>query len=115
MPNSYPTGTKSTQDAVGSINYFPVKAVQRFDAATGDYSNSVYLGSWAAVNVIGRFTCPSKKKLSFTVQGIALGPFNFKYESDGFFTFFYVDDRIAVARGQGGGLALWCKELPGSK
>jgi len=111
LPPPFPhKGTKSTKEAIGSINYFPVKAVQRFDSASGDYSNSVYLGSWAAVNVLGKFTCPSKKKLSFTVQSIALGPFKIGFESDGFFTFFYVDETIAVARGQGGGLALWRKE-----
>lgn len=43
-------------------------------------------------------------------QSIKLGPFGFGSKGTGFFTFICVDDQIAVARGQGGGLALWARE-----
>ena len=39
-----------------------------------------------------------------------LGPLGFGSKGEGFFTFFHVDESIAVARGQGGGLALWSKQ-----
>jgi hypothetical protein len=60
--------------------------------------------------VKGRFSCPKRKRLEFVVEGLGLGPFDLSFKGDGFFTFFHVDDVIAVARGQGGGLALWAKE-----
>jgi len=35
-----------------------------------------------------------------------------KKGSNPFFKFCYADDRCIVARGRGGGLALWAKEAP---
>lgn len=61
--------------------------------------------------VRGKYSCPGRRRLDFTVEEIGLGPINFKNSGEGFFTFFFVDDRIAVARGQGGGLAVWCKGI----
>ncbi len=62
------------------------------------------------VQVIGSFTCPLRRKLEFAVESIKLGPFGFQSKGTGFFTFILVDEQIAVARGQGGGLALWARE-----
>lgn len=62
-----------------------------------------------AVQVRGKYSTPGRRKLEFTVEEIGLGPINWKNSDKGFFTFFHVDDRLAVARGQGGGLAVWCK------
>jgi hypothetical protein len=138
-------GTKGTQKRIGNINYFPLKAYQSFAKdGPGDYKNTIYLGSWPAVQVSsnpdipfiivreamssslcpwpdcglcvvgqvrGKYSCPGRRRLDFTVEEIGLGPINFKNSGEGFFTFFFVDDRIAVARGQGGGLAVWCKGI----
>lgn len=60
--------------------------------------------------MIGSFSCPLRKKLEFAVDSIKLGPFAFPSKGTGFFTFILVDDQIAVARGQGGGLALWFRQ-----
>jgi hypothetical protein len=107
----FTTGTKGTQAKMGKINYFPVKAVQSFaQLHSSDYSNNIYLGDWPVVQVLGSFECPKFRKLEFKVEKIKLGPIGFGSKGDGFFTFFFVDDSIAVARGQGGGLALWSKE-----
>lgn len=119
----FTTGTKGTQAAVGKINYFPVKAVQSFGVSSlpsspstsssslsTNYSNVIYLGSWPLVQVLGSFSCPENKKLEFKVESIKLGPLGFGSRGEGFFTFFYVDEAVAVARGQGGGLALWYRE-----
>lgn len=115
----FTTGTKGTQATIGKINYFPVKAVQSFGvpfspsippSSPSEYANVIYLGSWPAVQVLGSFSCPRFQKLEFKVESIKLGPIGFGSKGDGFFTFFYVDEAVAVARGQGGGLALWYKE-----
>lgn len=107
----FTTGTKGTQAKVGNINYWPLgKAVQKFSKISSDYSNNIYLGGFHAVQVIGSFSCPLRRKLEFVVESIKLGPFGFKSSGTGFFTFILVDDQIAVARGQGGGLALWARE-----
>lgn len=45
-------GTKGTQKRIGNINYFPLKAYQSFAKdGPGDYKNTIYLGSWPAVQV----------------------------------------------------------------
>lgn len=86
------------------------KAVQKFSQTSSDYSNNIYLGGFNAVQVIGSFSCPLRRRLEFVVESIKLGPFGFQSSGTGFFTFILVDDQIAVARGQGGGLALWARE-----
>jgi hydrogenase maturation factor HypE len=62
------------------------------------------------IQVLGSFSCPENQKLEFKVESIKLGPLGFGSRGEGFFTFFYVDEAVAVARGQGGGLALWYRE-----
>lgn len=84
--------------------------MQKFSKTTTDYSNNIYLFGQPAVQVIGSFSCPLRRKLEFVVESIKLGPFGFSSKGTGFFTFITVDDSIAVARGQGGGLALWARE-----
>ncbi|KAM3574174.1 hypothetical protein VYU27_003893 [Nannochloropsis oceanica] len=115
----FTTGTKGTQNTIGKINYFPVKAVQSFGvpfssslppSSPSEYANVIYLGPWPVVQVLGSFNCPKFQKLEFKVDSIKLGPVGFGSKGDGFFTFFYVDEAVAVARGQGGGLALWYKQ-----
>lgn len=61
------------------------------------------------MTVLGSYSTPKKKKLDFVVDAIKLGPFKIGSKGDGFFTMFYVDDKIAVARGLSGGLAFWSK------
>ena len=60
--------------------------------------------------VLGTYACPKRRRLEFVVKSIGLGPLTIGSKGDGFFTFFFLDEKIAVARGQSGGLALWAKE-----
>lgn len=100
------------------LNYFPVKAVQYF-GDNNDYRNTaLYFSdkpdSKSLINVIGKYYAPSKTKmpkLELDVQKINIGGWiEVKSEGKGYFTMFYVDDKICCARGQGGGLAVWSKQ-----
>lgn len=103
-------------------NYFPVTAVQRFDAAAKRIENGLYLGPIGCLTFEGKFSW-KKRNLAFIFEciGIKVGPFGPLQISlgkgeerepstkDPFFIWFYVDEEIAVAQGRGGGIAFWCR------
>ncbi|KAK9684243.1 hypothetical protein RND81_10G196200 [Saponaria officinalis] len=102
--------------------YFPLTAVQRFDAAAKRIENGVFLGSLGSLTFEGRFSWKNRI-LAFIFERIRLkiGPFNpleISLGNEGnsepntknpFFIWFYVDEEIAVARGRSGGTAFWCR------
>ena len=104
-------------------SYFPVTAVQRFDAAGQRIENGVYLGPAGSLSFEGRLSW-KKKILAFVFERVRLKlgplpsleiPFGGGDKSrepstkDPFFLWFYVDEEIAVAQGKGGGTAFWCR------
>uniref|UniRef100_A0A0D9UW59 PAP fibrillin domain-containing protein n=1 Tax=Leersia perrieri TaxID=77586 RepID=A0A0D9UW59_9ORYZ len=103
--------------------YFPVTAIQRFDAAGKRIENGVYLGPVGALTFEGRLSW-KKKILAFIFERVRIkvGPFGpleiglrggdddrEPSTKDPFFVWFYVDEEIAVAQGRGGGVAYWCR------
>ncbi|QCD85419.1 uncharacterized protein LOC114178286 isoform X1 [Vigna unguiculata] len=102
--------------------YFPLTAVQRFDATAKRIENGVYLGPIGQLTFEGRLSW-KKRILAFVFENIRVkvGPFQplqislGKKEDrepdtkDPFFIWFYVDEEIAVARGRSGGTAFWCR------
>ncbi|TKY61037.1 hypothetical protein E2542_SST18142 [Spatholobus suberectus] len=102
--------------------YFPLTAVQRFDAAAKRIENGVYLGPIGQLTFEGRLSWKNRI-LAFVFENlrIKVGPLNplqislGKKEDkepstkDPFFIWFYVDEEIAVARGRSGGTAFWCR------
>eukprot|EP00252_Welwitschia_mirabilis_P006496 TRINITY_DN1738_c0_g1_i2.p1 TRINITY_DN1738_c0_g1~~TRINITY_DN1738_c0_g1_i2.p1 ORF type:complete len:271 (+),score=47.42 TRINITY_DN1738_c0_g1_i2:171-983(+) len=104
--------------------YFPVTAVQRFDASAMRIENGIYLGPLGCLTFEGRFSW-KKRILAFIFKciNIKIGPLgplkiNLAKEADKgrtpttkdpFFIWFYVDEEIAVAQGRGGGIAFWCR------
>ncbi|KAL0397314.1 UNVERIFIED_CONTAM: hypothetical protein Scaly_0179800 [Sesamum calycinum] len=102
--------------------YFPITAVQRFDAAGKRIENGVYLGPLGNLTFEGRLSW-KKRILAFIFERIRIkiGPLNpfeisFKGEDerepsnkDPFFIWFYIDEEIAVARGRSGGTAFWVR------
>mmetsp|Transcript_48702 Transcript_48702/g.123004 ORF Transcript_48702/g.123004 Transcript_48702/m.123004 type:complete len:284 (+) Transcript_48702:123-974(+) len=115
--------------------YFPLTAVQSWDGAAGRIQNGVYLGHLASLRFSGPFYMHDKKlNFDFTKLTLKLGPwaptFAVKSESESeaefqriaeakgkgaqspFFLFSYADDKVAVARGKGGGIALWAAATP---
>ena len=54
----FTTGTKKTQDRFNTkINYFPLKAIQKFDATQEPMyiENAIYVGDWEAIKFRGDF------------------------------------------------------------
>lgn len=111
----------TAQGRLDKGSYFPVTAVQRFDAEARRIENGIYLGPIGRLTFEGKFSW-KKKILAFLFEylRIQIGPFGplqislGKQErepstKDPFFVWFYVDDDIAVAQGRGGGVALWCR------
>ncbi|OAY32124.1 uncharacterized protein LOC110631039 [Manihot esculenta] len=102
--------------------YFPLTAVQRFDAAGKRIENGVYLGPIGCLTFEGRFTWKNRI-LAFIFERVRvkIGPLNpFEISlgqkedrepstKDPFFIWFYIDEEIAVARGRSGGTAFWCR------
>lgn len=102
--------------------YFPITAIQRFDAVGKRIENGVYLGPLGWLTFEGRLSW-KKRILAFMFERlrIKVGPFNpfdisikGKDESEPstknpFFIWYYIDDEIAVARGRSGGTAFWCR------
>lgn len=102
--------------------YFPLTAVQRFDAAAKRIENGVYLGPVGALTFEGRFSwknrilafifeCIRIKVGSLNPLEISLGQKDEREPStkDPFFIWFYIDEELAVARGRSGGTAFWCQ------
>ncbi|MED6156018.1 hypothetical protein PIB30_010949 [Stylosanthes scabra] len=102
--------------------YFPLTAVQRFDAAAKRIENGVYLGPLGQLTFEGRLSW-KKRILAFIFEYLRikvgpLGPLQISLgrkedrepsTKDPFFIWFYIDDEIAVARGRSGGTAFWCR------
>lgn len=131
----FTTGTKDVQAAMkkgegqkaGSGKYFPATAVQRWDATQNEIENGIYVGHLAALTFKGPYVFEGKRlyfdfdTLKLKVLGakfdIPLKPkidrSTFKPGKDlPFFIFSYVDDTMCVARGRGGGLAVWTRTTP---
>lgn len=103
-------------------SYFPLTAVQRFDAAGKRIENGVFLGPIGALTFEGRFTWKNRI-LAFVFECIRIkvGPLNPLEISlgqkddrepstkDPFFIWFFIDEELAVARGRSGGTAIWCR------
>ncbi|XP_058738758.1 uncharacterized protein LOC131610739 [Vicia villosa] len=102
--------------------YFPLTAVQRFDASAKRIENGVFLGPIGQLTFEGKFSWKNRI-LSFIFENlrikvgplkplqISLGQKDDREPStkDPFFIWFYVDEEIAVARGRSGGTAFWCR------
>ncbi|KAL6963100.1 hypothetical protein U1Q18_049309 [Sarracenia purpurea var. burkii] len=112
----------TAKNGLKSGSYFPITAVQRFDAAARRIENGVFLGPLGCLTFEGRLSW-KKRILAFIFEcvRIKIGPFNpFEVGFGGkdkiepstnnpFFIWFYVDEEIAVARGRSGGTAFWCR------
>ncbi|PON33484.1 microbial collagenase [Trema orientale] len=112
----------TAEKQLDSGRYFPLTAVQRFDAAAKRIENGVYLGPVGALTFEGRFSW-KKRILAFIFESIRIkvGPLNpleislgqkddrEPSNKDPFFIWFYIDEEIAVARGRSGGTAFWCR------
>ncbi|KAF7834593.1 uncharacterized protein G2W53_009452 [Senna tora] len=102
--------------------YFPLTAVQRFDAAGKRIENGIFLGPIGQLTFEGRLSWKNRI-LAFVFESIrikvgplkplqiSLGTKDDREPStkDPFFIWFYVDEEIAVARGRSGGTAFWCR------
>jgi predicted house-cleaning NTP pyrophosphatase (Maf/HAM1 superfamily) len=133
----FTTGTAKTQERFGKISYFPIKAVQSFSTLQEPMKvqNGIYVGDFAVLKFSGPMDFDLKKcRLNFDFDTIAIfnGAVNIplkKGEAAGlgaksglgsesnvknaekgkqaFFNWIQANDKIATARGGGGGLALW--------
>jgi hypothetical protein len=135
----FTTGTVDTQKKIkGKINYFPIKAVQCFNTETMALSNGIYIGDLAVLKFFGSFQWNEKaRKLEFDFDALKLlglltiplksgeaakigsstglgseGNVELaKREKKPFFNWISADTDIATARGGGGGLALWRRDV----
>ncbi len=133
----FTTGTKERQKKSGGrVNYFPLKAIQKFDATVEPkvIENGIYAWNLPLLRFSGDFDFDERKrKLEFDFDLIeilglikiklgrkdvakigastGLGSANNEKLADSgrraFFDWISADDNIATARGGGGGLALW--------
>lgn len=130
----FTTGTKKTQDRFGTINYFPIKAIQSFDTENMAIENGIYVGDFALVKFLGEFEFDMRKRrLEFDFTKVTLLQFldvslgkgeaaqlgsksglgsdsnvaNAAKDKKAFFNWISANADIATARGGGGGLALW--------
>jgi hypothetical protein len=132
----FTTGTADTQKRIkGKINYFPLKAVQSFDVTSKpmSISNGIWIFDWNVVKFFGTFDFDlRKRKLEFDFDELSIFGIrinldkgqaakigassglgsesnveNAKRDRQAFFNWISADERIATARGGGGGLALW--------
>mmetsp|Transcript_15304 Transcript_15304/g.30690 ORF Transcript_15304/g.30690 Transcript_15304/m.30690 type:complete len:280 (-) Transcript_15304:234-1073(-) len=135
----FTTGTIDMQKKIkGQINYFPIKAVQCFDAKEMKITNSIYLfGDTPVIKFFGPWSFnPKSRKVEFDFTAIAVLGLKFDLPKGGaadigaatglgsdnnkelvskgkkpFFNWISADSNIATARGGGGGLALWKRDL----
>mmetsp|Transcript_21893 Transcript_21893/g.30048 ORF Transcript_21893/g.30048 Transcript_21893/m.30048 type:complete len:229 (+) Transcript_21893:47-733(+) len=110
----FTTGDKKTEKNFGRINYFPVKAVQCFDAQTMGITNGIFLGDFALLKFFGTFTwIDERTRLEFDFDKVAVLGLEFGFgqkeppKVPPAFNFIAIEEKIVVARGAGGGLALW--------
>jgi hypothetical protein len=126
----FTSSSKDVKSDAGGGRYFPVTAVQSWDAAAGAIVNGVYVGHLAALQFSGPCRL-SGKRLEFDFDTLVLkllgGVARFKLKKDGyelpakgtreagalpFFLFAHADDDVVVARGRSGGVALWARATP---
>jgi PAP_fibrillin len=133
----FTTGTVNTQKKLlggQQINYFPLKAVQSFDAKTWKIQNGIYVGEFCVIKFSGDFRFDlAKRRVEFIFDNLCLFQFldvalkrgqaaelgastglgsesnveNAARNKSAFFNWISADRTIATARGGGGGLALW--------
>jgi hypothetical protein len=131
----FTTGTANTQKKIGKVNYFPLKAVQSFRPADKYIENGIYVGDFAVLKFSGDMDFDlRKRRLEFDFDTIYLfnslitiplkkgqaadlgsksglgsdsNVKNAERNKKPFFNWISADDKIATARGGGGGLALW--------
>jgi flagellar motility protein MotE (MotC chaperone) len=133
----FTTGTAKTQERFGKITYFPIKAVQSFSTLEEPMKieNGIYVGDFALVKFRGPMDFDLvKRRINFDFDTIAIfnggvniplkpgeaasvgsktglgSDSNVKNAEKGkqaFFNWISANDKIATARGGGGGLALW--------
>ncbi|KAK9843583.1 hypothetical protein WJX84_003634 [Apatococcus fuscideae] len=130
----FTSGEKRVKDAAkglakGGGVYVPINAVQRWDASKNEIENGIYLGHVAALTFRGPFDMDGKRlAFDFNKLRVKVGPLSKEFtlkpgdfgtkkedarKGDGpFFLFAYADDDICVARGRGGGLAMWARTPP---
>ena len=132
----FTTGTLDTQNKIGKINYFPLRATQSFDTSTMRITNGIYVGEFALLKFFGEFQwLEDRRKLEFDFDQIALLGLTFDLPKGGaeglgaasglgsknnvklakegkkaFFNWIFADEEVALARGGGGGLALWRRD-----
>ncbi|KAL6771460.1 hypothetical protein ACKKBG_A26470 [Auxenochlorella protothecoides x Auxenochlorella symbiontica] len=120
---------KARKTGTGGGNYFPITAVQSWTPASRTFQNGVFFGRILSLVFVGPYATKGKK-ISFDVEKVRLrlGPFAFSIQlkrpglqdyttfspdpKSPFFLCVYADDSVIVARGRGGGIALWVKPLP---
>ncbi len=134
----FTTGTVDMQNKLGrSINYFPIRATQTFDTKSMTLTNGIYAGDFALLKFFGTFDWLEKpRRLEFDFDSIAVLGFkidlpkggaekigastglgsegNVKRAKSGkkaFFNWISADEQVATARGGGGGLALWRRDV----
>ncbi|MCD7460376.1 hypothetical protein HAX54_043409 [Datura stramonium] len=114
----------TAEKGLGRGRYFPITAIQRFDAAAKRIENGVYLGPLGFLTFEGPFSWKNRI-LAFVFERlrIKIGPFDpfdisikgkderepSNKDQDPFFIWFYIDEEIAVARGRSGGTAFWVR------
>ncbi|KAF3650350.1 putative glutathione S-transferase-like [Capsicum annuum] len=114
----------TAEKGLGRGRYFPITAIQRFDAAAKRIENGVYLGPLGFLTFEGPFSWKNRI-LAFVFERlrIKIGPFDpfdirikgkderepSNKGKDPFFIWFYIDEEIAVARGRSGGTAYWVR------
>lgn len=128
----FTTGTKDVAAALrnngagGGGKYFPITAVQKWDASKNEIENGIFLGHLIALKFRGPYKFSGKKlQFDFDTIAIKLGPmFEFPLKAKinpatyvpdpkgPFFIFVYVDEKVCVARGRGGGIAMWARTTP---
>lgn len=114
----------------GGGRYFPITAVQSWDAAAGRIVNGVYIGHLAALQFSGPCRLTGKRlefdftqlslKLLGGVARFSLKPAGYALPEKGtreagalpFFLFAQADEQTVVARGRSGGVALWARATP---
>ena len=132
----FTTGTLDTQNKIGKINYFPLRATQSFDTSTMRITNGIYVGEFALLKFFGEFQwLEDRRRLEFDFDQIALLGLTFDLPKGGaeglgaasglgsknnvklakegkkaFFNWIFADEEVALARGGGGGLALWRRD-----
>jgi len=128
----FTSGTDQVRKAVAGGKaggtYIPITAVQRWRLSDKLIENGIYLGALGAFVFSGTWEAKGKR-LSFDFYSVRLrlGPWSKDFAMKGkkaeeeaksggakkslgpFFLFAYADDDICIARGRGGGVALWAR------